>query len=374
MATKEERSEMGSDENAERDEEKWVTHYSSNHQILLVGEGDFSFSLSLANAFGSASNICASSLDSYDVLIKKYKQAKSNLENLRKLGASLLHGVDATKMKFHADLGKRKFDRIIFNFPHAGFWGKEDNAHMIEMHKKLVRGFFRNARGMLRANGEIHVNHKNSAPFCHWNLKELASESSLALIQRVNFNKEDYPGYQNKRGDGSRCDEPFPLGESSTFKFGFFHRAKKVCKATTSLGSIWNKSQHFQNIQMQMQLWPNSSNFNYPQRNQSMNRIPLHDRLPSAIPTRNQYSRMFDENLNGVVQTSQRNSYDVAYFVPERNFGADYNVLGGMRHGLERQMMEVPRTFNGDIDYQYELHRISILNEHVRRLLACQEY
>lgn len=67
-----------------------------------------------------------------DVVIKKYKDAKSNLENLKKLGASLLHGVDATKMKFHTDLKMRKFDRIIYNFPHAGFYGKENNAHLIK--------------------------------------------------------------------------------------------------------------------------------------------------------------------------------------------------------------------------------------------------
>ncbi|ERN19131.1 hypothetical protein AMTR_s00061p00154840 [Amborella trichopoda] len=30
---------------------------------------------------------------------------------------------------------------------------------------------------------------------------------------------EDYPGYNNKRGDGGRCDEPFPLGVATTFKF-----------------------------------------------------------------------------------------------------------------------------------------------------------
>lgn len=67
-----------------------------------------------------------------DVVIKKYKEAKSNLENLKKLGASLLYGVDATKMKFHTDLKMRKFDRIIYNFPHAGFFGKEDNADLIK--------------------------------------------------------------------------------------------------------------------------------------------------------------------------------------------------------------------------------------------------
>lgn len=52
----------------ETEDVKWVKHYSSMHEILLVGEGDFSFSLSLANAFGSAINIIATSHDSYGVL------------------------------------------------------------------------------------------------------------------------------------------------------------------------------------------------------------------------------------------------------------------------------------------------------------------
>ena len=35
-------------------------------------------------------------------------------------------------MRFHADLKNSRFDRIIFNFPHAGFKGKEDDMHMIK--------------------------------------------------------------------------------------------------------------------------------------------------------------------------------------------------------------------------------------------------
>jgi hypothetical protein len=66
-----------------------------------------------------------------DEVIKKYKNAKSNLEELQKLGAYVLHGVDATVMKFHPDLKMQRFDRIIFNFPHAGFHRKEDNLMMI---------------------------------------------------------------------------------------------------------------------------------------------------------------------------------------------------------------------------------------------------
>jgi 25S rRNA (uracil2634-N3)-methyltransferase len=44
-------------------EKKSIMHYSSSHKILLVGEGDFSFTLCLAKAFGSAVNIIATSLD-----------------------------------------------------------------------------------------------------------------------------------------------------------------------------------------------------------------------------------------------------------------------------------------------------------------------
>ncbi|KAA3467248.1 heavy metal-associated isoprenylated plant protein 41-like [Gossypium australe] len=344
MATTYLRKLIISAENGESDEEeKWVSHYSSNHQILLVGEGDFSFSLSLANAFASASNICASSLDSYDILMKKYKNASSNLENLEKLGACLLHEVDATKMKHHPDLANRKFDRIIFNFPHAGFYGKEDNPHMIQMHRNLVQGFFRSARGMLRANGEIHVNHKTSSPFSLWNLEELASGCSLALIQCVDFNVEDYPGYHNKRGDDSRCDEPFPLGKSSTFKFGFCPRAKKASKATKRWGSMCNKSQHFQTISMPMQLH-STSDFNYHQRNHTLNRIPLRVKLRPIIPNQNQYSGVFDRNFNGLVQTCQANSLR----------SARYDDLGSLRHGLDRQLVEVPRTLNGNLPFMHE--------------------
>ncbi|XP_058782176.1 heavy metal-associated isoprenylated plant protein 41-like [Vicia villosa] len=204
-----------------------MTHYCSDHQILLVGDGDFSFSLSLAKAFGSADNIVATSLDTNDEVIKKYKNAKSNLEALQKLGACLLDGVDATAMKFHPDLKMRRFDRIIFNFPHAGFYGKEDNLKMIKMHRNLVSGFFKNASHMLRENGEVHVNHKTTPPFDTWKIEELAEQSFLIMSECADFKQEDYPGYNNKRGDSYRCDDPFPLGKCSTFKFIYNPRSMK---------------------------------------------------------------------------------------------------------------------------------------------------
>ncbi|KAL4554660.1 hypothetical protein LXL04_037259 [Taraxacum kok-saghyz] len=221
--------------------EKWVKHYSSNHHILLVGEGDFSFALSLAKSFGRASNIVASSLDSYGDLIRKYKNAKENLDALGNFGAQLLHGVNAIKMKNHTDLRMRKFDRILFNFPHLGIkYVDESNDYLIMEHKNLVQSFLWNARFMLLPKGEIHVTHRTEHPYNLWNIEELATPCVLdsPLVECVDFQVQDYPGYNNKEGKlaspergltfheyvefktkENGDDEPFPLGKCSTFKF-----------------------------------------------------------------------------------------------------------------------------------------------------------
>lgn len=48
----------------------------------------------------------------------------------------------------------------------------------------------------------------------------------MRLIERVAFKKEDYPGYENKRGAGSNCDKQFLLGECCTFRFSSSANAK----------------------------------------------------------------------------------------------------------------------------------------------------
>ncbi|KAL5078016.1 hypothetical protein RYX36_017000 [Vicia faba] len=123
-------------------------------------------------------------------------------------------------MKFHSHLNRRSFYRVIFNFPHAGFHGKrEHNWSRIKMHKDLMCGFFKSASSMILANGEIHVNNKTTHPYIKWNIEKLAEESFLKLTECSDFKKEDCPCYNNKRGDGSRCDKSFPLSKCRTFKF-----------------------------------------------------------------------------------------------------------------------------------------------------------
>ncbi|KAL1370001.1 hypothetical protein HN51_000331 [Arachis hypogaea] len=293
---------------------KWVTHYSSDHQILLVGDGDFSFSLSLARSFGSASNIVASSLDSYDDVTKNYKQAKSNLDELQKLGACLYHGVDATKMKYLLEFKMRRFDRIIFNFPHAGFHGKEDNLTVIQKHKDLVLGFFKNASCMLSANGEIHVNHKTSPPFSNWEIEKLGEQSLLTLIELADFRKEDYPGYNNKRGDSGRCDEPFPLGMCSTYKFIFNPRATmRKCERKRKRGLGEQICRPYQEIQdARQQLQTTSVYLNcYFQSNQ----VSKFQRIMSSLyGLSNEHAPIGCGYLNNVDATHHRAAHCAAYY------------------------------------------------------------
>ncbi|KAL6656207.1 hypothetical protein ACP70R_007033 [Stipagrostis hirtigluma subsp. patula] len=232
--------EAKAEEAEEEDGEKWLKHYSSMQSILIVGDGDFSFSLALATAFGSGANLVATSLDTYEALKGKYSKAEANIMELKTLGATVLHGVDAKIMRFHPDLKNRRFDRIVFNFPHAGFKGKEDDMHQINLHKELLWGFFCNARHLLRRYGAVHVTHKIGHPYDRWDLEHLASEASLIMIVKVAFHKEDYPGYNQKRGDSARCDEPFDLGASYTFMFqmGDLKKLKKL--NGNRVGSIMN--------------------------------------------------------------------------------------------------------------------------------------
>lgn len=80
----EEAESFSSDDEEDKEEaEKCIKHYSSSQRILLVGEGDFSFSLSLAKAFGSAHNMVATSLDTQGIISNSVnKRLRSLMEVL----------------------------------------------------------------------------------------------------------------------------------------------------------------------------------------------------------------------------------------------------------------------------------------------------
>ncbi|CAI9784074.1 unnamed protein product [Fraxinus pennsylvanica] len=199
-------------------EGKWVKQYNSYQRILLVGEGDFSFSASLAVAFGSAPYMIATSLDSVDFLKKNYKRAMSNIEKLRIRECMVMHEIDATKVASHHLLGGMTFDRIIFNFPFAGFFDNLSREATLRKHRRLVSLFLMNAKEMIDENGEIHISHKTNGFHIEWKLESLASSHRLRLIEAVEFNQFDYVGYNTKYGFGG--NKNFNCYPSKTYKFG----------------------------------------------------------------------------------------------------------------------------------------------------------
>lgn len=78
--------------------------FSPTDRILLVGEGDFSFSHSLLTAHG-CTHLVATSYDTASALRSKYPQAASNIASLEaeeeeeeEEGCVVRYGVDATKL------------------------------------------------------------------------------------------------------------------------------------------------------------------------------------------------------------------------------------------------------------------------------------
>ncbi|KAK9152331.1 hypothetical protein Syun_010640 [Stephania yunnanensis] len=205
--------------------EIWIKHYCSSHKILLVGEGDFSFSACLGRAFGRANNMVATSLNSQDFLKKNYGRAMSNIQSLKSRGCKVVHKVNATEMAGNKKLNVVKYDRIVYNFPHAGFSDKEFVTDEFRKHKNLVSLFMANAKKMIEEKGEIHISHKCNQFLEQQGLRKLAKKNGLVVMEEVKFNLSDYTGYNTKYGFGG--DKNFDCNPSKTYKFRLKKRASE---------------------------------------------------------------------------------------------------------------------------------------------------
>ncbi|XP_019197077.1 PREDICTED: uncharacterized protein At4g26485-like [Ipomoea nil] len=162
-------------------------HYSNQHRILLVGEGDFSFSASLAAAFGYASNMIATSLDSERGLWNGYDRAVYNIEELMRKGCKVIHGVNVASMDSHPCLKHLRFDRIILNFPFA-----------VIPHRVLVKAFLRAAKEMISENGEIYITQRPDVILGEMKIECIVFQQWLELVRVVDFNVFEYWGYSPK--------------------------------------------------------------------------------------------------------------------------------------------------------------------------------
>lgn len=217
--------------------------FSPNDHILLIGEGDFSFSASLLTSHGCSSLLCTSN-DDRETCLAKYPQAETHIRALEaEDDCAVLFGVDATKLgkrglaaanggsklflqpqqnqERGADEGdrhvsssdssvggrrggsRRNFDKIVFNFPHVG--GLTTDIHrQIRHNQELLLGFFRAASTLLRCpGGQIVLTCFEGEPYHSWDLRGLARQAGLKVERSFRFQASAYPGYQHARTLGN---------------------------------------------------------------------------------------------------------------------------------------------------------------------------
>lgn len=100
--------------------------FRASDKILLIGEGNFSFARALIQNPPAQleslppANITATAYDTEDECYEKYPGAQEIVVNLKEKGVEVLFGVDGTRLERIPKLKGRRWDRVVWNFPHAG--------------------------------------------------------------------------------------------------------------------------------------------------------------------------------------------------------------------------------------------------------------
>lgn len=190
--------------------------------ILTVGDGDLSFSVSLASTIKDPSRLVATTYEPKENLARSYpKTALSNIAKLQKLGCQVLHGVDAETLTAETFANEGGFDFVIFNFPCVAVDdtpGLDGQLQELQRNQQLLQRFGECVPELLApGTGQVHVTHKTKAAFQHWRVAEcvLAAgklESAGALV----FDRCVFPGYVNRK---VRDAKSFPMTDAVTFMF-----------------------------------------------------------------------------------------------------------------------------------------------------------
>ncbi|KAI0271481.1 hypothetical protein BC834DRAFT_859845 [Gloeopeniophorella convolvens] len=265
-ATQKARAAKGGRAKAQHSQRPSTVPFAPEDSILLVGEGNFSFARALVLHPPASlehlppANVTATAYDTEEACYAKYPDAEACVRALRDKGARVLFGVDATRLEKTGALKGKTFDRIVWNFPHAGK-GIADQDRNILSNQLLVLGFLRSAAGLLvrgpvpqrqvsrrrtrpseeddddaagasdsaaasgRARGTILVTLRNVPPYTEWDVPKLAksppaprsateqANPQYTLLRSFVFQRSEWKGYEHRMTKGERAHGEGKTGE-----------------------------------------------------------------------------------------------------------------------------------------------------------------
>ena len=176
-------------------------------RILVLGDGNFTFSLAVAEVASSACwpahGLVATSLDFIGDLKRKYgeQELPDTLSRLRQCGATVLHGADGSRLD--ASLPPegiclssghlvKQFDRIVWNFPHCS--AESDDGHN-QRHHHLLSQLFCSCQNWLADEAEVHLTLLGKQPV-RWGLLKAAAAAGFEMTESYKFNPDLFAGYK----------------------------------------------------------------------------------------------------------------------------------------------------------------------------------
>lgn len=282
----------------QKQKQSFVIPFEPTDHVLLVGEGDFSFAVSILKQ-NLVKTLTPTSLDDEKTVAIKYPDTgPANIEFLRTFdgtakrptngasdedinggldddddddntdykfqdflpkakpwNCSPLFGIDGTKLntlkpirQSLRPIPKNFFDVILFNFPHTGSGIKDQDRNVLQ-HQKLMDAFFKASRPLMRPRtGSIVVSLFDGLPYSLWNLKILAKAYGLTVRRSANFDWTAFPGYYHRltagRGDTTK------QAVSRSAKFYIFEAFEFSHRANMGADNKKKKKQQLQLLQM----------------------------------------------------------------------------------------------------------------------------
>lgn len=171
--------------------------------VLVVGDGDFSFSRGIAE-LQICQTLHTSTLETSETMQNIYPWSLDAVRSIEENQGSVLYGIDATRLS-----ASTKYDVVLWNFPHVK--GKQNNRY----NRNLLQSFFRSSQNVLASDSScvlISLCEGQSGFDCSgmeewnasWKLIEQSAEAELLVTDTGPFPWKSFAHYQlmGHRGTG----------------------------------------------------------------------------------------------------------------------------------------------------------------------------